>query len=84
VGDDRGAGAGSIMSELDLLDEFVWGDLPLKGRRKYSWKRGGSKLTHCFRGHEFTAENTCATPGGRRVCKKCRRLWVLSQKEKRS
>ena len=27
--------------------------------------------THCKRGHEFTPQNTCVRPDGRRKCKRC-------------
>lgn len=33
-----------------------------------------ARKTHCKRGHEFTTENTYVKPGGRRVCKECRRI----------
>lgn len=36
----------------------------------------GRFLTHCRRGHEFTAENTYTTPGtGRRTCRTCMMEW---------
>jgi hypothetical protein len=36
-----------------------------------------SGITHCVRGHEFTAENTRHKPGnGHRVCKECMRMHV--------
>lgn len=31
-------------------------------------------MTHCPRGHEFTAENIYITPNGRRQCRACARL----------
>lgn len=33
-----------------------------------------ARKTHCYRGHEFTAENTRITPAGRRVCRSCARM----------
>lgn len=46
----------------------------LKNRRP--WVR--KKMTHCPKGHEFTAENTYLTPDQRRQCRTCR-----SAREKR-
>jgi hypothetical protein len=35
---------------------------------------GRSKATHCKRGHEFDAANTCVHPDGRRSCRACEHL----------
>jgi hypothetical protein len=42
--------------------------------------------THCYRGHEFTEENTYVDPDGGRVCRKCCSInqlnWRSRKKEK--
>lgn len=44
-------------------------DCSAKGRADGQWK------THCWRGHEYTPENTYIAPGGRlRHCKVCSRV----------
>lgn len=35
--------------------------------------------THCFRGHEFTKENSYVRPGGTRQCRKCRQIYELTK-----
>ena len=35
-----------------------------------------SHLTHCLRGHEFTADNTRINRSGHRVCKICMRMHI--------
>ncbi|OZC62149.1 hypothetical protein CH267_00990 [Rhodococcus sp. 06-621-2] len=43
-----------------------------------------ARKTHCFRGHQFTAENTYMHPSGSRACIECRRIykraWRLRKK----
>lgn len=34
-----------------------------------------ARKSHCIHGHEFTPENTYASPSGRRVCRACRIEW---------
>ena len=66
-------------------DHLRWGtkkqnteDMILRGRH-FSPQRN---VTHCWRGHEFTEENT-HTYRGKRICKKCRRI-NLREWEKRT
>jgi len=40
------------------------------------------RKTHCWRGHEFTPENTLAVPGGR-DCRKCRKIRRAIQNERK-
>lgn len=42
------------------------------------------KLTHCKRGHEFTAENTRRTTRGTRECRECRRTGYPSRVARRA
>jgi hypothetical protein len=73
------------MSDLDILDEFPpFDERPITARKKHPMRLSGDRITHCFRGHEFTAENTFINSSGGRVCRKCRRLWLLSRKPARS
>lgn len=40
-----------------------------------TYKNGNTDKTHCYKGHEFTIENTYIRPDiGSRVCKQCRAL----------
>ena len=47
-------------------------------------RRMGAAITHCKRGHEFTAENTYRVPrSGRRSCVACRRMHAIRYREAR-
>lgn len=50
------------------------GDAPIAGL---------AKRTHCFRGHEFTADNTYSTPGRRR-CRMCDRIRSAQRPERQT
>lgn len=39
--------------------------------------------SHCINGHEYTPENTYATPGGHRQCRECHRVRVRAYKAKK-
>ena len=56
------------------LDNLAWGTA---SENNYDMVRhhthhNGSK-THCPQGHEYTPENTCASPGWGRKCRECSR-----------
>lgn len=46
--------------------------------------RGGSRVTHCHRGHKYTERNTYTNPQGYRACRTCRRQREATQQELRS
>jgi hypothetical protein len=43
----------------------------------------GWKRTHCIHGHEWTPENTCVDPRGKRRCRACTRASYLRNIERR-
>lgn len=55
-------------------------DCAAKGR---NCKIGKSQITHCVKGHEFTAENTKLNSYGHRVCKQCAKDWAQQYKEQK-
>lgn len=69
---------GTVIDDLERIadPDAIW---PIEGHNKKNWFTNGTK-THCTRGHEFTAENTYVSPEGFRMCRKCKRLWVLSNR----
>lgn len=54
-------------------------DMHAKGR----WIPWGRAVTHCYRGHEYTAENTYRHSGTRH-CKECGRISARAHQQKRS
>lgn len=40
-------------------------------------------MTHCGRGHEWTAENTHITPAGKRRCRACCREWAQESRDRK-
>lgn len=42
---------------------------------------GSKRKVSCLRGHQFNAENTYLTPGGRRQCRTCKQRRGLAYKE---
>jgi WhiB family redox-sensing transcriptional regulator len=51
----------------------VWGGTTATQREQIRIERRARQVTHCHRGHEFTAENTYTRPNGHRVCRACDR-----------
>lgn len=41
-------------------------------RRGIGWSGSHARVTHCPRGHEYSADNTYVTPDGERMCRACK------------
>lgn len=48
---------------------------------KENLQRMSARMTHCRRGHEFTAQNTRTLKSGKRICRTCQKWGRIAKEE---